>query len=682
MPSKLSSGSRKGIPVPRDQPNSSRHTDDANAQQAPWRSSLDLVWSYSRSQAFHAENLATSPSFVERHWAGRHLDDFSSVDEHDTDHYSHHDDRDDDDDDYDDNDNSLRADDVDGRSNADAESALSRFDGLDGTGANAWPGQALPPNAVQRTGARDRNGFRASHSRLSVASDSSALRDPFAQEDDPAHKRDGGSPVAVAAAASASATDKAATESTPLLGGARTVDSYASARRRSRMSAQSRFGDSHASIAPGHIEGTSTFLQSWFNTVNALIGIGILALPLAFSYAGWIGGVALFVLCGALTNYTGKVLASIMGRDPSLRTYADIGSYAFGPSARLLVSLLFCLELWAVSTALIILFGDSMAAIFPSVPSTAFKAVGFALVLPTVYLPLKLLSPISVVGIISTLTLVLVVLADGFIKSSPPGSILHPAPTSLAPQWARLPTAFGLIMSGFSSHPVIPSLVRDMQDPRQFARMLNLAYLAAGCIYLTIGMAGYAMFGRDVSGEITSDLARTEGVPAWLNRGAVWMIVVNPLAKFALATRPVQTTIETLLGLDPHSNAPTLALASKQQQERRRRSLPRVDTTTSITASAPSPAAHPTKHRRLLQPLSRLVLTTLIAATAIFFPGFEKVMAFLGAFLAFITCILGPLMANFALNRHELSTKRVVFDTVILGVTASVAAVGTVRTFL
>jgi vesicular inhibitory amino acid transporter len=140
------------------------------------------------------------------------------------------------------------------------------------------------------------------------------------------------------------------------------------------------------------------------------------ALPLAISYAGLILGVLLFILCGLVTNYTGKVLANIMSTEPSLRTYADIGNYAFGTKARLIVSFFFALELWAVSTALVILFGDSAKAIVVNLvdegahgifetmaewPSAAFKALGILIVLPTMFLPLKLLSPISVVGIIS-----------------------------------------------------------------------------------------------------------------------------------------------------------------------------------------------------------------------------------------------------------------------------------------
>ncbi|KAI3477704.1 hypothetical protein L1887_60523 [Cichorium endivia] len=261
----------------------------------------------------------------------------------------------------------------------------------------------------------------------------------------------------------------------------------------------------------------------------------------------------------------GKVLAKIMSKEPSLRTYADIGSYAFGPSARILISLFFCLELWAVSVALIILFGDSMAAIFPDVAPSAFKLLGYLIVLPSVFLPLKFLSPISVIGIVSTFTLVVVVVSDGPHQEAGTGSLWEIAPTTLGPRWNRLPLSFGLIMSGFSSHPIIPSLVRDMKDPAKFPRMLNLAYVAATVLYLGMGLVGYAMFGVSVSDEITKDLARTPGFPHRAQQHRIWLIVINPLSKFALATRPIQTTFEILLGIDDQT-------AARMEMRKRRRS--------------------------------------------------------------------------------------------------------------
>ena len=54
-------------------------------------------------------------------------------------------------------------------------------------------------------------------------------------------------------------------------------------------------------------------------------------------------------------------------------------------------------------------------------------------VLPTTLMPLRLLSLPSLLSTISFL-LILVILIDGFWKTSPPGSILHPEQTSFLPQ--------------------------------------------------------------------------------------------------------------------------------------------------------------------------------------------------------------------------------------------------------
>lgn len=749
MPSRTTN---KSIPVPRDSSRGRTNRSGDQSQQAAWRSSLDLVWSYSRSQAFYGNNIATSPSFVERRWAGQELEEGDSIYEDDEEDYTSGEEGEDD---YASTSHSRSATEAEGDTDTASMASDARFGPSD---EFEWEGEALPPNATQRSRrrskARDRrveqlesadeddrdrsrsrspkrltaprerasnsrlNPSRSEQNRRSTASAASAsgevLRDPFAEDGE--------------------------AEVTPLLNSrTRTADKNGAAGRKSSTTYGTlRRPSSSAHSMPDQDRGNSTLLQSWFNTVNALVGVGILALPLAFSYAGWIGGTVLFLVCGLLTNYTGKVLAKIMSKEPSLRTYADIGSYAFGPSARILISLFFCLELWAVSVALIILFGDSMAAIFPSVAPSAFKVLGYAVVLPTVFLPLKFLSPISVIGIVSTFTLVVVVISDGLIKKEAPGSLWSIAPTTLGPQWNRLPLSFGLIMSGFSSHPIIPSLVRDMKDPTQFPRMLNLAYCAATVLYLSMGMVGYAMFGRSVSDEITKDLARTAGYPKVLNSVAIWLIVINPLSKFALATRPIQTTFEILLGIDEQT---ATRMQSTGVGKRRRSSARSVGKAQSapithaeeenLTTEASSntlsvspnqrvsfaaprtaspdhlPALSPggeddnplagsavsmraaemasklsPRARRNCQAALKIALTALIAVTAVVLPGFEKVMAFLGAFLAFATCVFGPLLANLKLFGGEMRAWRIGVDVMILAASAVMAGTGTVWAFL
>lgn len=85
--------------------------------------------------------------------------------------------------------------------------------------------------------------------------------------------------------------------------------------------------------------------------------------------------------------------------------------------------------------------------------------------------------------------------------------------TAAGPRWMRLPLSFGLMMSGFSGHAVVPSLYRDMEsesltgswaramkrakasmsDPRQFPSMINAAYVIAFSVSMLFGALGYVM---------------------------------------------------------------------------------------------------------------------------------------------------------------------------------------------
>ncbi|KAI9604854.1 hypothetical protein H4Q26_002824 [Puccinia striiformis f. sp. tritici PST-130] len=198
--------------------------------------------------------------------------------------------------------------------------------------------------------------------------------------------------------------------------------------------------------------GTSTFGQTLFNAFNILCGVGLLSEPLAFSAMGWIGGVIMFVFCGLSTNYTAKILARLMAEDRFLLTYNDICYKGFfGRSMQYPIAGLFCLELFALSVALMVIFGDSLATIFPDVSTDSFKILAFCLVLPTVFMPFQILSYTSLIGLVSSITLVGAVVFDGLIKEDAPGSIFHPAKTSLSPSH-RWGLSAGLMMSGFSGH--------------------------------------------------------------------------------------------------------------------------------------------------------------------------------------------------------------------------------------
>lgn len=69
--------------------------------------------------------------------------------------------------------------------------------------------------------------------------------------------------------------------------------------------------------------------------------------------------------------------------------------------------------------------------------------------IPTVFLPLSLLSYASILGILSIVLLVAVILIDGFSKKDAPGSLWSPAETYVGvDNISHLGLAFGLFMAG------------------------------------------------------------------------------------------------------------------------------------------------------------------------------------------------------------------------------------------
>ncbi|CAL1696011.1 unnamed protein product [Somion occarium] len=407
------------------------------------------------------------------------------------------------------------------------------------------------------------------------------------------------------------------------------------ARRSSQLSALSRISGASVVTAKQLPGGQSTFGQTLFNAIAILLGIGMLSEPLAFAYAGWIGGSLIIISYGFVTCYTGKILARIILSDPKLRSYSDIGRKAFGPRSAPWISAVFCLEL--------------------------FTIFGLFIFIPTMLLPLSILSYASIIGILSTLLIVVVMFIDGLSKKDAPGSLWNPADTSLGIEGVgALGLSFGLFMAGFSGHAVIPSLVRDMMDPSQFDKMLDYAFLAATFIYAVIGIAGYLMFGNSVSDEFSKDLMKIPGYNPILNRVALWGLVLAPLSKYALAARPLNITLEIFLGIDSGASAPDdHGLVTKTSDE-----------------GAPAVSTRSVVYKNIAMAIERVLFALASVGVSILVPEFSSMMAFLGAFSSFLLCVIGPILAKMAL-RGQVKW----YDALVLAVAIVMATWGTGAAF-
>lgn len=309
--------------------------------------------------------------------------------------------------------------------------------------------------------------------------------------------------------------------------------------RRQAIKTQAAANDAPIAETP---QGNSTFMQAVFNLVNIMMGIGLLTLPFALKSSGWIGIVLLWIM-GFVTNYTGKALVdcanAIQERSGSQKKvgYEEIAEAAFGTIGRLIVSSIIYIELFGTCAILLVCEGDNLFNILGATAAAANSA-GYMLlaalvVIPTLWLPdLRSLSPLGAAGLSATVCVTSAVIYN-LVTGNFPGGV-----TTLA-DWSTLPLLFGIMTFCYSGHGVFPSIQASMKEPKLFPKVLDTAFLIVATLCTLMGAAGYYMYGSNACDLIVFNLPK--GIIASI---CGCLILVNPVAKFALTLEPVSAAVQ------------------------------------------------------------------------------------------------------------------------------------------
>ncbi|KAF7133688.1 hypothetical protein CNMCM5793_004986 [Aspergillus hiratsukae] len=389
------------------------------------------------------------------------------------------------------------------------------------------------------------------------------------------------------------------------------------------------------------VVGQSTVPQTVFNSVNVLIGVGLLSLPLAMKYAGWLLGLSFLLFAAVTTAYTAKILAKCLNVDRSLVTYADVAYISFGHHARIVTSLLFCLELIGACVALVVLFADSLHALIPSLSILQWKIICGFMLMPLNFVPLRLL-------------IVTIIFIDGLVKPDSPGSLRQPARTTMFPDnWATLPLSFGLIMSPWGAHSCFPCIYRDMRHPHKYGKSLWATYIFTYSLDCAMAIVGWLMFGDGVLDEITANVLLTTEYPQALSICMIVLIAIIPITKVPLNCRPLVATVEVLCGPEPRHNTMT-------------------DRHGGLTETL----------RRSFQAAIRIFVVVVIVVMAIVFPSFDKIMALMGSALCFTICIILPLAFYLKIFGKEIGMGERILDWFLLVTSSVMAIIGTAWAFL
>jgi amino acid permease len=122
----------------------------------------------------------------------------------------------------------------------------------------------------------------------------------------------------------------------------------------------------------------------WWNTgllmVAEIISLGVLALPQALASLGFVPGILLILILGAIATWTGYLIGQFKLAYPGMQSFADCGYLIAGPIGREIMAFAQVLILLFIMAAHVLSFAIALNAITGHAWCTvAFSAVGLAI---------------------------------------------------------------------------------------------------------------------------------------------------------------------------------------------------------------------------------------------------------------------------------------------------------------
>ncbi|GME68712.1 unnamed protein product [[Candida] boidinii] len=412
--------------------------------------------------------------------------------------------------------------------------------------------------------------------------------------------------------------------------------------------------------------GKSTAQQTTFNSVNVLIGLGVLSLPLGLHLGGWVLGTFCLTASALSTRYTAVLLGRVLRKQSELQSYYDIAKFTLGSSISAIVFVTFAIDLFGAAVSMVILFSDSFSATFTEIKPYYFNVSLCALLIFINLLPLNILSFLSFIGISCTSSIVILLLVCGFIKGDQsPGSLLSPMPTNLWPSSLKnLLISVGIFMAPWGGHAVYPELFRDMRHPSKYEKCVDSAFGFSYFVDLLTGILGFLMFGVKIDEEVTRSILTTSGYPEWISKVLIVLMGVLPIAKLPLVSRPLVTFGDQMFG------SVFQKLIHKEE------------TTSTQSYSNNATTGDAKLYTFSIKLFTRILISAAFLIASLLITSFGKVMSLLGSGVCFTICITLPVLFYIIEFKSELKTRELSSLYAIIFVSVGLTICGTTATLM
>eukprot|EP01025_Chloroclados_australasicus_P037014 TRINITY_DN3769_c0_g2_i1.p1 TRINITY_DN3769_c0_g2~~TRINITY_DN3769_c0_g2_i1.p1 ORF type:complete len:474 (+),score=27.90 TRINITY_DN3769_c0_g2_i1:217-1638(+) len=283
---------------------------------------------------------------------------------------------------------------------------------------------------------------------------------------------------------------------------------------------------------------------TWFyagcHSATAMIGAGVLSLPWALSYLGWILGSLMLVLAFLASFFSADLLTMLHEQDGKrFDKYTDLGRYVLGESLRWVVPLFQLSTGIGTAIAYIITGAESARQVyelFGGLQNTQLIwwiiGVGCVQVLLVQLPDYHSLRFVSVIGTLMAVGYAFIAIAASthVIIENGVAPVTGPREDVTTKQVFGMANAVGSMLFAFGGLSTVLEIQSTLPSPSKpvMINSIVMAYVLAMVLYSSVAVTGYLAFGNQVKDNI---LVST-GKPDWLVAIANAMVMLHVMAGY------------------------------------------------------------------------------------------------------------------------------------------------------